>query len=65
MSGSVECGPNIHVSFSTQNIVSKFGFMLVSCKVLREMTSVFGGHMSDGHLLAVSTKARILCLDSL
>ncbi len=51
--------PNILVSFSTQNIVSKFGFMLVSCKVLREMTSVFGGHMSDGHLLALSTKARI------
>jgi hypothetical protein len=32
---------------------------LVLCKVLREMTSVFGGHMSDGHLLALSTKARI------
>jgi len=54
----VECGPNIHVSFSTQNIVSKFGFMLVSCKVLREVTSVFGGHMSDGHLLALSTKGK-------
>jgi len=51
--------PNILVSFSTQNIVSKFGFMLVSCKVLREMTSVVGGDMSDGHLLALSTKARI------
>ncbi len=62
MSGSVECGPNIHVSFSTQNIVSKFGFILVSRKVLREMSIVFGGHMSDGHLLALSLPRQGYCV---